>query len=91
VRNGAPAVTFGKLGLLRSTQMPEIECRIIEKNPAELAYGAKGIGEIVSLTTAPAVAGAYFLRDGKFRTSLPLKGTPYSRRTRAKERVPAQC
>ena len=47
VHNGAPAVTFGTLGLLRSTQTPEIECRIIEKNQSELAYGAKGVGEIV--------------------------------------------
>jgi selenium-dependent xanthine dehydrogenase len=78
-RNGAPEVTMGTLGLLRSTQAPEIECRIIEKNPATLVYGAKGVGEIVSVTTAPAVAGAYFNRDGKLRNSLPLKETPYSR------------
>jgi CO/xanthine dehydrogenase Mo-binding subunit len=79
VRNGAPAVTLGTLGLLRSTQVPEIDCRIIEKNPATLAYGAKGVGEIVMVTTAPAVACAYFQRDGEFRNSLPLEGTPYSR------------
>ena len=79
VRDGAPAVTLGTLGLLRATQTPEIEGRIIEKNPAELAYGAKGVGEIVSIPTAPAIACAYFLRDGKLRSSLPLKETPYSR------------
>jgi selenium-dependent xanthine dehydrogenase len=79
VENGAPAVTFGTLGLLRSTQTPEIECRIIEKNQAELAYGAKGVGEIVSIPTAPAIACAYWQRDGKLRTSLPLKNTPYTR------------
>ncbi len=84
VRNGAPAVTFGRLGLLRSTQTPEIECRIIEKNQAKLAYGAKGVGEIVSIPTAPAIACAYWQRDGKLRTSLPLKDTPY-RRTRDME------
>jgi CO/xanthine dehydrogenase Mo-binding subunit len=78
LRNGAPAVSFGKIGLLRSTETPEIESRIIEKNHAELAYGAKGVGEIVSIPTAPAIACAYWQRDGKLRTSLPLKGTPYS-------------
>jgi len=31
------------------------------------------------LTTAPAVASAYFNRDGKFRNSLPLQDTPYRR------------
>jgi CO/xanthine dehydrogenase Mo-binding subunit len=84
VRNGAPAVTLGTLGLLRSTQVPEIDCRIIEKNRATLAYGAKGVGEIVMVTTAPAVACAYFQRDGKMRNSLPLEGTPYSRRERGR-------
>jgi selenium-dependent xanthine dehydrogenase len=79
VRNGAPAVTLGTLGLLRSTQVPEIVCHLIEKNSATLAYGAKGVGEIVMVTTAPAVACAYFNRDGKFRNRLPLKDTPYSR------------
>jgi selenium-dependent xanthine dehydrogenase len=79
VQNGAPAVTLGTLGLLRSTQVPEIECHIIEKNSATLAYGAKGVGEIVMIPTAPAVACAYHRRDGKFRNSLPLEETPYSR------------
>jgi selenium-dependent xanthine dehydrogenase len=79
VENGAPTVTFGTLGLLRSTQVPEIECHIIEKSSATLAYGAKGVGEIVMVTTAPAVACAYFQLDGKLRNSLPLKETPYSR------------
>ncbi len=79
LRNGAPAVTLGTLGLLRAAQVPEIVCHLIEKNSATLAYGAKGVGEIVMLTTAPAVACAYFNRDGKFRNSLPLKDTPYRR------------
>ncbi len=97
VRNGAPVVTLGTLGLLRSTQVPQIDCRIIEKNQATLAYGAKGVGEIVMIPTAPAIACAYFQRDGKFRNSLPLQGTPYSRRARSQamlvndEGVSKQC
>ena len=79
VLNGAPAVTLGTLGLFRSTQVPEIECHIVEKNSATLAYGAKGVGEIVMIPTAPAVACAYYQRDGKLRNSLPLKETPYCR------------
>ncbi len=77
--NGAPTVTLGTLGLMRAAQVPEIVCHLIEKNSPELAYGAKGVGEIVMLTTAPAVAGAYFNRDGKLRNSLPLQDTPYRR------------
>ena len=80
LKNGVPTAKFGTLGLLRATQVPEIQCIIVEKNPAELALGAKGIGEIVTIPTAPAVAGAYYRRDGKWRNSLPLKDTPYSRK-----------
>jgi selenium-dependent xanthine dehydrogenase len=76
--NGVPTATLATLGLIRSTQVPEIECIIIEKNTTELAYGAKGMGEIVCVATPPAVACAYFLRDGKQRNSLPLQETPYS-------------
>jgi CO/xanthine dehydrogenase Mo-binding subunit len=86
VSDGAPDVTLGTLGLLRSTQVPEIDCRIVEKNCDPLAYGAKGVGEIVMIPIAPALACAYFQRDGIFRDSLPLEGTPYSRRGRAQAR-----
>lgn len=77
---GRPTAKFGTLGLFRSSQVPEIECILVEKNQDSLAYGAKGIGEIVTIPTAPAVAGAYYRRDGKVRTSLPLPETPYSRK-----------
>lgn len=80
LKSGIPTAKFGTLGLLRATQVPEIQCIIIEKNPSEIALGAKGVGEIVTVPTAPAVAGAYYLRDGKLRNSLPLKDTPYSRK-----------
>jgi selenium-dependent xanthine dehydrogenase len=91
VRNGAPGVTLGTLGLFRSTQVPEIESIIIEKNNAALAYGAKGIGEIVMVTTAPAVACAYFQRDGKLRNALPLADTPYSRTRAASQGAEKEC
>ena len=80
LRKGIPMARFGSLGLFRASAVPEIECMLVEKNQDSLAYGAKGIGEIVSLPTAPAVAGAYYQRDGKIRTSLPLPETPYSRK-----------
>ena len=47
-----------------------------------MAYGAKGIGEIASIPTAPAVQDAYYAFDKQFRTKLPLEGTPYSRKTK---------
>lgn len=79
VEKGVIKSKFGTLGLFRSTDVPEIESIIIEKNQEELAFGAKGVGEIVVIPTAPAVQGAYYKYDGKFRTSLPLKETAYKK------------
>jgi len=79
VRNGAPAVTLGTLGLLRAPQVPEIECHLIEKNSATLAYGAKGVGENCDGHDHARGSLRIFNRDGKLRNSLPLKDTPYSR------------
>jgi selenium-dependent xanthine dehydrogenase len=75
--NSVPKAKFGTLGLLRSTDMPEVETKIIGKNPSSLAYGAKGIGEISTIPTAPAVASAYYRFDGQRRFSLPLEDTAY--------------
>ncbi len=80
LRDGEPLATYGTLGLLSASKVPPIRTILIEKNPSPLAYGAKGLGEISTIPTAPAVAGAYFRRDGTFRTELPLAGTPYSRK-----------
>ena len=78
VEGGRPKTTFAKLGLLRSTQTPEIEVRTV-RGPGVLpyAYGAKGVGEICLIPTAPAVAHAYLRRDGRERLRLPLDGTYY--------------
>lgn len=80
LKDGEPQVKYGTLGLFKAAQVPPIEPIIVEKNPADLAFGAKGLGEITTIPTAPAVACAYQLRDGKFRTALPLEATPYSRK-----------
>ena len=75
-----PTAKFGTLGLFRANQIPEITPIIVEKPGLNVACGAIGIGEITSSPTAPAVADAYFRFDGVRRTSLPLEGTPYSRK-----------
>ena len=80
LKEGEPQVKYGTLGLFKATKVPPIQPIIVEKNTDPLAFGAKGLGEITTIPTAPAVAGAYFHRDGVFRTGLPLAGTPYSRK-----------
>ena len=79
IEKGKPTVGYGKLGLWRSTEVPEIETILIEKNEAELAYGAKGVGEIPLIPTSPAAQLAYYKRDGIFRTKLPLEHTAYQK------------
>jgi CO/xanthine dehydrogenase Mo-binding subunit len=64
---------LNELGLLRSTDVPEIEVVAIEIDDLDGPYGAKGVGEISSIPVAPAVASAYWAFDGQKRTRLPLK------------------
>ncbi|MGB9860109.1 MAG: selenium-dependent xanthine dehydrogenase [Moorellaceae bacterium] len=81
VKEGVPEYQqLGRLGLFRFPQIPRMETILVEKGGTQYAFGAKGIGELATIPTAAAVAGAYFRRDGVFRTSLPLEGTPYSRK-----------
>lgn len=64
------------VGVLRAHQMPEIELIFIEEQDPECPYGAKGVGEIGLVPTAPAVASALFKYDGVIRTKLPMKDSP---------------
>lgn len=77
---GEPKSKFGTLGLLKADKVPDIKSVIIEKPGVPAAYGAIGIGEITSIPTAPAIAGAYYKWDGRFQTKLPLSGTPYEKK-----------
>ena len=80
LKDCVPTAKFGTLGLFRADKAPEIESIIVEKPGVDVAYGAIGIGEITSIPTAPAIAGAYYKWNGQFQTSLPLEGTPYARK-----------
>ena len=74
-----PKSKFGTLGLMRATDIPEIEAIYVEKEELlGVAYGSKGIGEIATIPTAPAVQNAYYKRDGKLRPKLPMDDTYYS-------------
>ena len=81
LKDGVPTAKFGTLGLLRANQIPDIHAIYVEKDQLlSVAYGAKGIGEIAAIPTAPAVQGAYYALDGVFRTKLPLENTWYRKK-----------
>lgn len=71
--------TMRSLGILRAKDMPEIEVIFIEENEPEGPFGAKGVGEIGLVPTAPAVGSALYKFDGIRRTSLPMKDSPAAR------------
>ena len=77
IKEGYPVSRFGTLGLFK---VPELVSLIVEKPGVDVGYGAIGIGEITSIPTAPAVAGAYYKWNGEFQTVLPLEGTPYTKK-----------
>ena len=80
IKDGYPVSRFGTLGLFKADKVPELVSLIVEKPGVDVGYGAIGIGEITSIPTAPAVAGAYYKWNGEFQTVLPLAGTPYSKK-----------
>ena len=83
IRDGYPVSRYGTLGLFKADKTPDVEPIIVEKPGVDVGYGAIGIGEITSIPTAPAVAGAYYKWNGKFQTKLPLSDTPYERKKKA--------
>jgi CO/xanthine dehydrogenase Mo-binding subunit len=82
LENGYPKAKYGTLGLIRATDAPEIETILVTREPSPChtglpAYGAKGVGELATIPTAPAIHGAYYRFDGKFRQKLPMEETHY--------------
>ena len=68
-----------ELGVLRAKDMPLVDVILIEDHEPEGPFGAKGVGEIGLVPTAPAVAGALFAFDGIRRKHLPMRGSAAAR------------
>jgi xanthine dehydrogenase molybdenum-binding subunit len=62
-----------ELGALRARQTPAIEVILIEEPDPIGPHGARGVGEIGLVPTAPAVAAALYRFDGRRRTALPMR------------------
>ena len=63
-------------GVLRSHQMPEMELIFVEEADPECPHGARGVGEIGLVPTAPCIAGALYKYDGIVRNELPMRDSP---------------
>jgi xanthine dehydrogenase molybdenum-binding subunit len=75
--DGVPAsYKIRALHLLRARDMPDVEVILVESNDPEGPFGAKGVGEIGLVPTAPAVAAALYRFDGVRRFHLPMKDSP---------------
>jgi CO/xanthine dehydrogenase Mo-binding subunit len=82
LEGGYPKAKYGTLGLIRATEAPAMEIIIVKpKNPASLARGIKGVGELATIPVTPAISGAYYRRDGKLRAKLPMEDTFYRKKT----------
>ncbi|MBC8106417.1 MAG: selenium-dependent xanthine dehydrogenase [Anaerolineae bacterium] len=82
--------TIKSIGVLRAHQMPELEFIFIEEPDPETSYGARGVGEIGLVPTAPAVAGALEKFDGIRRTTLPMKDSPAAKSILAAPKKPVR-
>jgi CO/xanthine dehydrogenase Mo-binding subunit len=63
MKDGRPPnrfVTFGRLGLSKSTDAPSVRVEIVEDPFSEGPYGAKGISETATVPTPPAILNAIY-------------------------------
>jgi xanthine dehydrogenase molybdenum-binding subunit len=75
IKDGVPDLRFRNLGILKSKYTPKITCILVEQPDLNGPWGAKGVGEIGLVPTAPAIAAALQSHDGTWRTQLPMKDT----------------
>ncbi|NDD29081.1 MAG: selenium-dependent xanthine dehydrogenase [Proteobacteria bacterium] len=67
------------LGVLRAKDMPAVDVILVEAPTPEGPMGAKGVGEIGLVPTAPAVAAALHAFDGEWRYTLPMRASAAAR------------
>jgi len=71
--------TLRGIGLIRAEPMPAIDVLLIEEPEPDGPFGAKGVGEIGLVPTAPAVANALYQFDKVRRLSLPMRDSNAAR------------
>ncbi|MEI5989084.1 selenium-dependent molybdenum hydroxylase 1 [Enterococcus termitis] len=82
MEEGYVKAKYATLGLLNAAQVPPIETILVQAKDIHdgLAYGIKGVGELATIPTAPALSGAYYALDGQLRSTLPMEDTFYQKK-----------
>ena len=93
--SGVPeSLALRHLGIVPAKFMPQVDVILIEVQDEVGGYGAKGVGEIGCVATAPAVAAALYSYDRIRRFSMPMQDAPAARpilpKSRRKGAVRAQ-
>ena len=73
ITGGMPDQKFRNLGIIKARHTPKISTILVEHPDTHGPWGAKGVGEIGLVPTAPAIAGAMYSYDKVWRTVLPMK------------------
>ncbi len=85
VEQGWPDTRYRRLGVLPARHTPEVEVILVEVPAEHGPWGAKGIGEVCLVPTAPAIAHAVHAYDGSWPTRLPMRDSPPARAMRRKK------
>jgi xanthine dehydrogenase molybdenum-binding subunit len=64
---------FGEYRVPTLRHVPQIEVHVVEHPTAEGPYGAKGIGELPAIPTAPAICNAIYAATGVRPQRLPVR------------------
>ena len=85
--NGVPeSLALRHLGIIPAKHMPKVDVILIEVPDEVGGYGAKGVGEIGCVATAPAVAAALYSYDTVRRFRLPMVDAPAAQPSLPKSR-----
>ena len=87
VENGLPWTSvLARYKMPGIKQTPEIISHIVEDPTADGPYGAKGVGELPSIPTSPAITNAIYLATGVRPMSLPVDQDSLLRAMKAGEK-----
>ncbi|MBU1740078.1 MAG: molybdopterin-dependent oxidoreductase, partial [Proteobacteria bacterium] len=64
--------SFAGYKIINSSEAPVVNCQLVETDDPEGPFGAKGVGEMALIPTAPAIANAIFNATGARIKELPI-------------------